>query len=610
MDDELLHFYDRELSHLRHMGAAFAREHPKIAGRLRLGTDQVEDPHVSRLIEAVAFLNARLRAKLDDEFPELSDALLSVLAPQYLAPIPSMSIVQLECASDLTTIASVPRGTMLESDGAYGRPCRYRTVYDVDVAPLAVRAARLLGPPFRAPSTPLSGRAAGVLHIQLQSADGKAAVGEITPSRLRFFLSGEFRHMAALYELVQNDVIEVAVGTSPEDPRPQVLSAERVLPVGFGDSEALLPDGARSHPGQRLLTEYFAFPYKFLFFDLDGIRAGDLDPAATSLNLFLFVRRASKDLEQVVKAENFALCCTPVVNLFERRAEPIRLSGTKTEYQLIADARYQLESEVYSVDAVRGLSRDGRKVEYAPFFGFNHELDQGGDGRYWFVSRRATPREEEDVDLGTELYISLVDRHFSPDPPPDWVLEAEVTCLNRNQPERLPFGGGHPKLVFSKGGGAITSIRCLTAPTATLRPGRGRGAAWRLISHLSLNHLSITGGERGGQALREILRLYEHSSAPESRNLIDSILSVDSRTEMRRIFVRGLPGFCTTTVVHLHLDEERLKASGVFLFAAVLERFLSGYCTLNSLLELVVTTNARKGELRRWKPRVGDRILG
>ncbi len=609
MEDELLHYYDRELSHLRHMGAAFAREHPKIAGRLRLGPDQVEDPHVSRLIESVAFLNARLRAKLDDEFPELSDALLSVLAPQYLAPIPSMAIVQLECASDLTSLANVPRGTMLETDSAYGRPCRYRTAYEVDVAPVVVRSARLLGPPFRAPATPLASRAAGVLHIQLHSADGKSAVGPMIPSRLRFFLSGEFRHMAALYELIMNDVVEVALASSLDEAKPQILPPESVRPVGFAEDESVLPDGARSHPGQRLLTEYFAFPHKFLFFDLDGIRAAEVARSSTSLHLFLFVRRAIKDLEQLVKAENFALHCTPIVNLFERRAEPIRLSGTRTEYQLIADARYQLECEVYSVDAVRGLSRDGRKVDYAPFFGFNHELDQGGDGRYWFVTRRPTPREGEDVDLGTELFVSLVDRHFSPDPPPDWVLESEVTCLNRNLPERLPFGGGHPRLIFSKGGGAITAIRCLTAPTTTLRPGRGRGAAWRLVSHLSLNHLSISGGERGAQALREMLRLYEHSSAPENRNVVEAILTVDSHPEMRRIFVRGLPGFCTTTVVHLHLDEERLKTSGVFLFAALMERFLAGICTLNSLIELVVTTNAREGELRRWKPRAGDRIL-
>ena len=197
MDEDLLRAYDQELSYLRRAGAEFARAHPKIAGRLRLGPDQIEDPHVSRLIESVAFLNARIRRKLDDDFPELTDALLSVLAPHHLAPVPSMAVVRMDCAPDLTGAARVPRGTALVTDSAYGEPCRYRTAFDVDALPVRVEA-RLLGAPFRAPTTPRSGGSASLLHVHLEHADKSGRIGALAPRSLRFFLNGEFRHMAAL----------------------------------------------------------------------------------------------------------------------------------------------------------------------------------------------------------------------------------------------------------------------------------------------------------------------------------------------------------------------------------------------------------------------------
>ncbi len=606
MDEDLLRFYDQELSYLRRAGAEFSRLHPKIAGRLRLGADQIEDPHVSRLVESVAFLNARVRRKLDDEFPELTDALLGLLAPNQLAPVPSMAVVQFECAPDLTAPARVERGTGLVTDSAYGEPCRYRTAYDVEALPLAVESARLMGPPFTSPVTPRSRSSAGLLHVELRPAADSGSVGALAPERLRFFLNGEFRHMASLYELVLNDAIEVAVAATPGDRRPQVLGPDALRPVGFADGESVLPDGARSHPEERLLTEFFAFPHKFLFFDVVGL---DTRRLTDRLHLFVFLRRSITDLELVVDASTLRLGCTPVVNLFERRAEPIRLTGRQSEYHLVADARHELETEIHSVDAVRASSRAQGTVEYAPFYGVRHDLDTSGPQRYWHATRRPTPRGEEDVDRGTEIHLALVDDAFAPSAPDDWVLEAEVTCLNRNQPARLPFGGGHPRLTFAKGGGAITRIQCLTAPTQTVRAPRGRGATWRLVSLLALHHASIVEGTDALGFLRECLRLFDPLAAPETRRVGEALLAVESRPVVRRIVVGGQPGFCRGLQVRLVLDEERLRTTGVFLLASVLERFLAGYCTINSFVETVVTTPLRDGDLRRWAPRSGSRIL-
>ncbi len=606
MDEDLLRFYDQELSYLRRAGAEFAQAHPKIAGRLRLGPDQIEDPHVSRLIESVAFLNSRVRRKLDDDFPELTDALLGMLAPYYLAPVPSLAVVQFECVPDLSGPAKVERGTGLVTDTTYGEPCRYRTAYDVEAWPLVVESARLMGPPVQSPATPRSRSSAGLLHLELRPAADAGSVGALAPSRLRFFLDGEFRHMAVLYELVLNDAIEVAVAASPTDRNPQVLPADALRPVGFGEAENVLPDSSRSHPEQRLLTEFFAFPHKFLFFDLDGLRTAQL---TDRLHLFVFLRRSVPELELVVKATTFRLGCSPIVNLFERKAEPVRLTGKRSEYHVVADARHEAETEIYSVDAVRASSRAQGTVEYAPFYGVPHDLDTSGTERYWHATRRSTPRGADDVDRGTEVHLTLVDDALTPSAPTDWVLETEVTCLNRNQPARLPFGGGHPRLTFMKGGGAIARIGCLTAPMQTVRPARGRGAMWRLLSLLALHHTSIVDGPDALNFLRECLRLFDPLGVPETRRVAEALLSVSSRPVVRRIVVGGQPGFCRGLRVDLELDEKRLGTTGAFLLASVLERFLAGFCTINSFVETVVSTALRDGELRRWAPRSGSRIL-
>jgi type VI secretion system protein ImpG len=606
MDDELLGAYDKELSWLRRAGVDFARSHPKIASRLRLGPDQIEDPHVSRLVESVAFLNARVRRKLDDEFPELTDALLGVLAPHFLAPVPSMSVVQFECAADLKAPVRIERGTGLVTDAVYGEACRFRTAYDVEAQPVAVESARLFGTPFRAPPTPRASSSAGLLHVALRPAHDAGSIGPLGIQSLRFFLNGEFRHMAALYELVLNDAVEVAVAASPEDRTPQILPASCLHAVGFEDGESVLPESSRSHPEHRLLTEYFAFPRKFLFFEIEGLRTEKL---TSSLQLFVYLRRSVPELELLVSASTLVLGCTPIMNLFERKAEPIRLTGTQSEYHLIADARHQVETEIYSVDSVKATSRNKSTLEYAPFYGTRHDLDTSGAERYWHAARRATPRGEGEVDAGTEIFLSLVDDGFEAGSPDDWVLETAVTCVNRNLPARLPFGGGHPRMTFAKGGGAIKQIRCLTPPTQTVRPVRGRGALWRLVSLLALHHTSLVDGPDSALMLRECLRLFDPVAAPETRAAAEAIVTVESAPVVRRIVAGGQPGFCRGLQVRIQLDEERLRSSGTFLFATVLERFLAGYCTLNSFVETVALATGRDGEMRRWAPRSGSRIL-
>jgi type VI secretion system protein ImpG len=610
MSDELLPYYNRELAYIRRLGAEFAEAHPKIAGRLLLGADGTEDPHVERLIEAFAFLTARIRHKLDDDFPELSDSLLSVVYPHYLAPIPSMAIAQFGLdpgQGELTTGYTLPRGTAVEADSPDGIPCPFRTCYPTTVWPIEVVSATLTGRPFTAPPVPGVGDAAAVLRLELRCVSKSMRFAQLVMQSLRFHIKGQGQHVYQLYELLFNNAIAVAVADSAKDSQPNLLPRDCLRPVGFERDEGMLPYAARSFLGYRLLTEYFTFPQKFSFFDVTGLGPTTLKPTGT-MELYVFLNRTTVDLERNVTGDMFRLGCAPIVNLYRHRAEPIHLNHEDTEYRVVVDARNPLAGEIYSVDRVTATSPDNEQVEFAPFYSFKHAQDRGRQKTFWNATRRPATIAEGQSAAGTEIYLSLVDLGFSPSVPANWTLDVETTCLSRDRPIRLPFGERQPGLRLTQGA-PISRIDCLTRPTPTLRPAQRQGGIWRLVSHLSLNHLSLADADDGASALREILKLYDFNDSAETRAIVEGIASVATQRIVGRAPGEPRGGFCRGLEVRIHFDEERFAGSGVYLFASVLERFLGLYSNLNSFSRLIVTTNKRDGDLRRWPPRAGEKVL-
>lgn len=625
MSDELLPYYNRELAFIRRLGAEFAEANPKIAGRLRLGPDTAEDPHVERMIEAFAYLNARTRHKLEDDFPEITDAMLGVLYPHYQAPVPSMAVVQFvldRSQGELTTGYTIPRTTALETEAIEGEPCRFHTCYPTTIWPVELSSASLTGRPFTAPSTGYTSQSLAVLRLELACYSKDMTFSQLAIDSLRFFLKGQPQHVFAMYELIFNNTLAVALAGSLGDREPVLLEGECIRPVGFARDEGMLPYPNRSFLGYRLLCEYFTFPQKFLFFDLRGLNPEVLHKAGNKLEIYFYLDRSTVDLEQNVTADTFQLGCTPMINLYRQRAEPIALTHTQTEYRVVPDARRPLAGEVYSIDRVTATSPEGAQIEYQPFYSFKHASDRREQKAFWYATRRPAAHRGDTsrappmggaggrIDAGTEVYLSLVDLGFSPSVSADWTLDVETTCLNRDLPHRLPLSEGQGGLRLTSGA-PLSRIECLTGrPTPTYRPALKHGAMWRLVSHLSLNHLSLVDYEEGADALREILKLYDFADSAETRSMIDGIQSVRCRRVVGRAadHQRG-GGFCRGIEVTIHFDEERFTGSGVYLFACVLERFLGLYCSVNSFSKLIATTNKREGELRRWSPRAGESVL-
>ncbi len=603
--DELLPHYNRELEFLRRQAGEFAAAFPKVAGRLRLSAETADDPHVERMIEAVALLNARIRLKLEDEFPELVEAVLNALYPHYLAPTPSMGVVQLRPAPDLAEPYRIARGAMIETEPVGGETCRFRTAAAAEVWPIAVAAATLAGRPFRAPLAPMVSGAASVLQLRLRCTGPDGSFAALQPDNLRFFLPGPFNRSLPLHGLITSRLLGLAVAAGPEDPDAVFLPPEAVMACGFGADEALLPWPARSLPAYRWLSEYFAFPDRLLFFQVSGLTARAVKGAGAELDLYLYLSETDRDLERAVDAGSFALGAVPVVNLFAQTADPFRLSGTELEYRVVPDSRRPEALEIFAITAVEAVSPDGRSSrKFMPFFG----LDHGGpeEARYWYAARRPSAVAR---DRGSELFLSLVDRAANPSAPAQWIATAETLCMNRDLPARLPFGGGHPRLALAEPASQVREVVALTAFTPTRRRPPGQARLWRLLSHLNMNHLAISGAEDGAQALREVLRLYDIADAAETRAVIDSVLKLRSSRGVARVQTPQGAAVVHGTEVELTLDGQGFPQGGALLFAGVIERVLGLYAALNAYSRLTVRLEGRPGILRRWPARAGLKPL-
>jgi type VI secretion system protein ImpG len=609
MSDDLLIHYNRELLNIRRAAASFAGENPRIAGRLRISEDSIEDPHVGRLIEAFAYLTARVRQKIDDDFPELTNAMLGILYPHYDKPIPSMSILQLEPKEDLAEPSSVPALTLFDTEAVDGERCRFRTAFDVTMHPVGVRSATLAGRPITAPEAPRATNAAACLRLTLEITAPDGDFARNAPPSLRFFLRGQPQLVYPLYELLLNDTLAVAFAEGANDPAPVFLDGSALSAGGFAENEGLLPYAPSSHLGYRVLTEFFAFPEKFLFIDLALPVRERLAGKGRVLDVFIYLNRPAPSLERSVTAPAFALNCTPVVNLFPQTAEPIALDHRTSEYRLVPDSRRPQALEVYSIENVASIDADGVSHVIHPFYCVGRstvpDRSQASGKPFWWLSRREEAGAENP---GSEVYLSLADPDFRPNLPPDDVMMVETLCLNRNRAERLPFGGGQPLLRMVEPAPMVKTMRLLTAPTATIRPIYGQGGRWRLISHLALNHLSLV-SDGGLEALREILLLYDFRNSAETRALIDGIVELSSESGTARVRSKGQSAFCRGIDVSVTFDESNFSGNGIFLMASVIERFLGLYASVNSFSRLTARVKGRTGILKTWPARAGDITL-
>lgn len=609
-DDQLLQYYERELTFLRRMGARFAQEYPKIASRLDLEPSKCEDPHVERMLEAFAFLAARVHKRIDEDVPEISEALLEIVYPHYVRPIPSMTMVEFELDRDQGKLSSglpIPRDSLLYSRPVAGVPCKFRTCYDTTLWPVSVAGLDWLTPDRLRPAMRVTD-AVAALRLELHCFSD-VEFRTLDLSALRLHVAGDRSITFALYELLCNNCTSIIVREPGTGKRSLTLPPSVLLPVGFGQSDSILPYPRRSFLGYRLLQEYFTFPEKFLFFDLavfDAMRDAGYGEKAEVIFLIRQFERGERRglLETGLSARTLRVGCTPVVNLFPQVSEPILLTQRRTEYEVVPDARRRRTTQVFSVDEVVGITPGSPEpLRIEPLYSYRHSLEGQRPELFWTARRRPT---EWRIDGGTNVYLSFSDLSARTVHPDRDAITARLTCFNGDLPSRLPFGDDSGDFELENGG-PVRRIIALSKPTEVVHPPLGGAQLWRLLSQLSLNYLPLADG--GADALREILRLHNFSDTAAGERHIEGVVSVSGEPTYARVVTEHGVAFARGRRVEILFDEEQFAGAGIYLFASVLERFFGMYASVNSFTTLVARSTKRKEVMRAWPPRAGWKSL-
>ncbi len=621
MDRRLLRYYNRELQHLREMGAEFAREFPKIAGRLGMDGLAVADPYVERLMEGFAFLAARVHLKLDAEFPRFTQSILDTVYPHYLTPSPSMGIVRFQPELSDGALAEgfvVPRDTALRSQLGKGEqtPCEYRTAHDVTLLPIQIVEAQYYTRELASLEVPKYLDARAGIRIRLECTAG-LTFGEIDLSKLNLYITGAPPVPWQIYEQVFGHGMGVLVQSITKPVGWQhSLPGSTIRRCGYRNSEALLPYDARSFHGYRLLNEYFLFPQRFMFMELEGLGEALADCEDTMIDLVLLTDEADLELQGMVDASSFQLFCTPAVNLFPMRTDRIHLTDGRAEHHVVPDRTRPLDFEVYQVRRVWGYgTRADEEMEFQSFYSAT-DLDPGGGGAGAYFMSHRVPRTLSEKERqygrrssysGSEIFLSLVDAKAAPYRSDLRQLGVETLCTNRDLPLQMAVGAGRTDFSMEISA-PVEEIRCIAGPTPP-KPSHVEGEiAWRAVSHLSLNYLSLADNseDEGAAALRDLLRLYGDTNDPAVRKQIEGIKSIVTRSVTRRVAVAGPIAFARGLEVAVTFEEQAFEGSSAFLLGAVLERFFAKYVSINSFTETVVDTVDR-GRIMRWPAKVGQR---
>ncbi|KFL49217.1 type VI secretion protein ImpG [Burkholderia pyrrocinia] len=595
-NDSILRYYEAEMRYLRESGKEFAKAHPDRARLLNLDRVGDRDPYVERLFEGFAFLTGRLRQKLDDELPELTEGLVSLLWPHYLRMIPSLSIVELTpFAEKLQKTEVVPAGAPVRSapinvpspggvEGSAPRTiqCLYRTTQPVALQPVTITHA---GPAVRH-----DGRS--VIRIGF-ALEGSALRNETNLSRLRVHLNADLPTAFAMH-LALTRQVDAIHWRIPEirDGEPVPLAGVTIEPAGFSTEERLWPRADAAFSGYQLLLEYFTFREKFLFVDLCGLDVAKLPEGATRFELELVLKHAYP-VDQRFSAENVRLFCTPVINLFELDAEPIEIDHHETEYRVVPAGHQGEHVETYSVDAIATFDHDtAERYEYVPFATFRH---RGGMLRHEAPERYFHTRVRPGMSGLHETWVILGGHAWETmDALPEESLSLRVTGTNGMLPRKGLREASLNEIAVSTQ--SVAGVRNLVSPTLPLYPPTEDRFQWRVLSHLAPNFLSMMNAE----VLRGALALYDWTSDELNRRRLAGILHVSQE------LIEEVSGGAVErgVLIEITLDSHAFSGEGdVMLFGELLHRFFEAYAEINLFTKLAIVSlpSQRRTEWPRGK---------
>jgi type VI secretion system protein ImpG len=624
VDPRLLHYYNRELQHVREVGAEFASEFPKIAARLGLDAFECSDPYVERLFEGFAFMAARVQLKVDAEFPNFTQHLLEIVYPHYLASTPSMTVVEFK--PDLTEESlaegfAISKGSALRSQIAKGEQtaCEYQTAHPLQLWPLEIGQVEYLPSLAAVSSCGLAdpkhlSNVKGAIRIVLRCTAG-VRFNQLALETLPLFLRGTGALPYRLYEqLLANSKALACKYNNGSQVQVKFAGGRHLRGLGFEKDEAMLRQTPRSFDGYRILQEYFAFPERFLFAELSGLSSLIADCQTDELELFVLLDRSDAQLINALDKSNLALFCVPAVNLFPKRTDRLHVDQRQSEYHVLVDRTRPMDCEIFSVEQVAGFGNDRNEQAFLPFYGSKSVYQNQAETAYYTIRRQkrvlSSKQRRKGMRssyIGSECFVSIVDAEQAPYSPQLNQLGLEVLCTNRDLPMVMPVGLGDTDFSLQISA-PVKSIRCISGPTRPLPAAYAGESVWRLINHLSLNYLSLIDSDpkQGAASLRELLSLYADNREPAIKKQIEGVISVNAKNVVRRIDSKGPMVFGRGLEITVLLDESAFEGGGYFLMGTVLDQFFTRYVSINSFIETVIRTTDR-GEVARWPTRIGRR---
>jgi type VI secretion system protein ImpG len=649
MDREFLKFYNQELSILREEAAEFAQEYPGVAERLGGLLEDHVDPTIGGLLEGAAFLAARVQLKLKHEFADFTTNLLDQLAPHYLAPTPSFVLVQARpsfgdpALRDGRTIA---RGANFEAayrEAQRNVACRFTLAEPITLWPLDIVKAEYFtsAAALQALMPNLNVNCAASLRLQLsvrtaaqpedEPADTEAHTraelrfSSCRVKSLRFHLLGQETDAVALYEQLFAHCrgLYFRVLDSYGDPIAISGRPDMIRQIGFEENETLIPNDKRLFRGFDFLRDYFAFPRRFLGFDLTDLGAVTPHLNAKTVDILVAFDDVNPKLAAAVRKEFFALYASPGVNLFEKRLDRIPVKSNQYEFPVVPDRSRLLEFETNRVIRVFAhIPGAPQKIPVEPLYSAKAARSQSGlTYTIRRLPRRRTIEEKKYGAVsdyaGADVFLSLGERVDPDETRRVAELSVDALCSNRHLAAHLPTGESGADFRFLDD--VDLEVRCVAGPTRPLEPaltaidGRGENAstgevAWRLVSMLSLNHLGLierAAGD-GAKALRETLILFADLADNATDRKIRGVRSVDTRPIVRRLRQAQGAAAARGLEITVVLEDKAFEGSGAFLLGAALDRFFAEYVAINHFTQTVVRTLER-GEIMRWPLRLGLR---
>lgn len=571
-------YYQQELTILKELGAEFSEAHPAIASML---SGPTADPDVERLLEGVAFLTGMIRQKLDDEFPEVIHDLIQLIWPHYLRPVPASSIVAFTPKPSLKQSVHVPIGTQLASVPIEGTTCRFRTCYDVEVQPLELLDVSFIEPP---------GKASAVkLQLELKG----TPLHSWRPKKLRLHLAGEYAAASDHYYLLRHYTKRIILQAG--DSAPCILSPNNLQPVGLSTDSGVIPYPGQSFPGYRIIQEYFSIPQKFLFLDITGWENWYSRGEGSRFEILFELEELPFDAPRL-KRKDIVLFATPVINLFEHDADPIRLDHQRTEYRVRPATTNINHFQIYSIDKVVGFQQGTAQArDYSPFDHFNKAITTLP---VYHISQRTSPARP-----GSDYYLSV---SYPPElgPPVKETLSIGLTCTNGNLPEKIQVGDIS---IPTSSTPEFVNFTNLTPPTLSIHAPLGSNLLWRLLSHMSLNYVSLANIKN----LKALLGLYlfpdtnDRTALLANRKRINGLESIQSLGADR--IISGLMMRGREIIVNARHDHFASQGD-LYIFGNVLNEFFSVYATINGFTRFVLKETS-KGNIIKWPAQMGDRPL-